>query len=187
MTVSGAINYVWSPSSSLNVSNNNIVDAFPIATETYTISGTDLNSCNSETTHTISVLPTPIISLSSSDDTLCIGSAVIFNAAGASQYSWQPSSTLNNNTGSTVSAMPNSTTIYTLTATDTNNCSVSQNIKIQVSFKSIVVLKYTSSLDLSKLRRQTIGNINIIILSYCPVLAGVIAQRTHSNFVRLWS
>ena len=145
LTVSGAINYVWSPSSSLNVSNNNIVDAFPIATETYTISGTDLNSCNSETTHTISVLPTPIISLSSSDDTLCIGSAVIFNAAGASQYSWQPSSTLNNNTGSTVSAMPNSTTIYTLTATDTNNCSVSQNIKIQVNPLPILTISPNST------------------------------------------
>jgi len=144
LTVSGAINYVWSPSSSLNVSSNNIVDAFPIATETYTISGTDLNSCNSETTHTISVLPTPIVSLSSSDDTLCIGSAVIFNAAGASQYSWQPSSTLNNNTGSTVSAMPNSTTIYTLTATDTNNCSVSQNIKIYVNPLPILTISPNS-------------------------------------------
>lgn len=45
ITASGASTYAWSPTTALDVSNTDVVNATPASTTTYTVTGTDLNGC----------------------------------------------------------------------------------------------------------------------------------------------
>ena len=124
--------YVWTPSNSLDTSSGNIVLANPSTSQTYTITGTDLNQCEGTIPFTVSVLPAPNVSITASEDTICIGNASILMANGAVSYNWTPSSSLNINTGVSVTASPTITTTYSVLGTSTNNCSALDTIMIHV-------------------------------------------------------
>lgn len=53
ITASGANTYAWTPTTGLNVSNLDLVNASPTTTTTYTVTGTDLNGCIGSTTSTV--------------------------------------------------------------------------------------------------------------------------------------
>ncbi|AEA43309.1 T9SS type A sorting domain-containing protein [Fluviicola taffensis] len=55
LTASGGTSYVWSPAGSLNSSTIQNVTATPGATQIYTVVGTDVNSCASNATFTVTV------------------------------------------------------------------------------------------------------------------------------------
>jgi len=57
--------YAWSPASSLNQSTGAVVSAFPSATTTYTVTGTDLSGCTSITTWTLNVNTPPTVTFNS--------------------------------------------------------------------------------------------------------------------------
>lgn len=69
----GAYQYSWTPSASLISANTNTPMAFPAVTTTYTITGTDIFGCNSDTsTFTLPVNPLPQVSVALNiPDTLC--------------------------------------------------------------------------------------------------------------------
>ncbi len=83
LLVSGANSYIWTPSTSLNTTVGNIVFANPSTSQTYTIVGTDLNQCEETISYSVSVLPTPNVSVTTSEDTICIGSSSNLMANGA--------------------------------------------------------------------------------------------------------
>jgi hypothetical protein len=91
------------------------------ATGVYTLSLSDSLSCNS-TQYTIAVVPSATALISSNQATSCAGSAVTLSASGLSSYIWQ-----NGKTTPTISVIPTITTIYTLTGSDANNCTVTQS------------------------------------------------------------
>ena len=55
--------------------------------------------------------------------TLCDGESVTLTISGASIYLWAPALGLNNTSGNSVVATPNTATTYIVTGTDINNCS----------------------------------------------------------------
>ena len=57
LTASGASNYTWSPSSSLNTSTGVTVTASPTVTTTYTVTGAGTNGCANTTMITVIVKP----------------------------------------------------------------------------------------------------------------------------------
>lgn len=76
LTASGALTYTWIPAGSLNSYTGAIVNARPLVTTTYTITGTDINGCTAKTTTAVHVNPKPIadftyspLSLSASNPT----------------------------------------------------------------------------------------------------------------------
>lgn len=88
-------------------------------TGTYMVAMTASNSSGPGNTYTQSVVvyPTPTITIASSVNTVCAGSAVTFTASGANSYSWAcPAS-------SVCSYTPASTTTYTFLGTTTQGCS----------------------------------------------------------------
>ncbi|MCF8298524.1 MAG: PKD domain-containing protein [Saprospiraceae bacterium] len=89
ITASGATQYMWSPSSGLNNSNSANIVASPITNSTYTVIGTDNNSCVNTTIAIINVNSLPQISFTH-DSVACINSNVVFNnnSMGANSFSW---------------------------------------------------------------------------------------------------
>ncbi|MBK9272402.1 MAG: hypothetical protein IPM48_12485 [Saprospiraceae bacterium] len=74
LTASGAISYSWAPATGLNMTTGATVMANPIATTTYTVTGTDVNGCTGTQSVTVSVNPSPqISSVTAVPNPICIG------------------------------------------------------------------------------------------------------------------
>ncbi|MDF2448156.1 MAG: hypothetical protein K0R26_660 [Bacteroidota bacterium] len=131
LNASGADTFSWSPSISLNASTGATVSANPTITTTYTISGTDLNGCLN--TSTVAAVVNPLPLLSSTNNTLCIGSSATLSVTGADSYTWNPGADLNTDLGSSVITTATVTSTYTVTATDLNGCVDSTTASIVVN------------------------------------------------------
>ena len=102
-----------------------------------TLTVTSTVPCTTSVTHPVNVNPLPAFHITPANPSICMGSSVICNAAptgsGSYNYQWSPSNGLSTTNGPTVTANPQSTTIYTVTATDPNGCSNTSSFTITVN------------------------------------------------------
>lgn len=76
--------------------------------------------CSDEVSFTVTFIPPPVISVSP-NDTICSGEAAVFTASSASSgmtYVWNPG----NLTGTSISVTPTTSTIYSVTGTNSFGC-----------------------------------------------------------------
>ena len=106
LTASGATSYTWSN----GVTTNTTLVSPTINPTSFTVTGST-NGCTNTAVSTISVIPSPIITVNSS--TICSGGTATLTATGATSYTW--SSGLSSTTGSIVTGNPSSTNVYTVT------------------------------------------------------------------------
>jgi len=110
LSASGGSKYLWSDGST-----KNSITVTPLSSTSYTVIVTSTFGCSDSSSIKITLLP--IIALTNSQ-TICSGSSSQLSASGGNSYSW--------NTGSTnniITVSPTSTTGYTVTVSDNNNCS----------------------------------------------------------------
>lgn len=117
---SGASSYTWDN----GVSNG--VSFTPTATNTYTVTGTDVNGCQNTDQVVVTVNALPTIS-GGPDQSICIGDAVTLSGSGGTSYTW------NNGVTDGVSFTPSSTMTYTVTGTDANGCSNTDQVVVAVN------------------------------------------------------
>jgi len=98
---------------------------------TYSVSVT-INGCTvSSNTIAVTVNPTPTITVNSS--AICNGSSTPLTVNGASTYTWSPATGLSSTNGTSVTANPSATTVYTINATDANGCVTSNTSTVTVN------------------------------------------------------
>jgi hypothetical protein len=117
----GAATYSWDN----NVTNGTAI--FPNASGTYSVTGTDANGCVNTDDVSIVVNNLPTVSAVASDSTICVGESITFNGQGAATYAWDNSVT----NGTAIS--PNASGTYTVTGTDANGCTNSDDVAIVVN------------------------------------------------------
>ncbi len=122
ITLSGAggISYTW---------NNGVVDGStftPTATTTYTVTGSDANTCTNTAQLTITVNPLPTINITG-NSILCTGDSTTLTASGGNTYVWNTTATT-----TAINVNPTTTTTYNVTGTDGNGCSNTNQITITV-------------------------------------------------------
>ncbi len=122
---SGASSYVWN----LGVTNN--VPFTPVATNTYTVTGTDANGCINTDQVTVTVNPFPNVD-AGADQTVCSGAMVTLNGSGATSYVWD------NGVTNGVAFTPASTATYTVTGTDGNGCVNTDQMTVTVNTLPII-------------------------------------------------
>jgi hypothetical protein len=129
-TING-ISYKWTPSAGLNAANiaNPMVNI--TASETYTVTVTDVNGCFSNDQIVVTVNTEPIIN-AGPDMVRLNASPLNLTATGAVNYTWSPPYGLSATFGSTVQASPTNTTTYTVTGVDVNGCSNTDEVIIFV-------------------------------------------------------
>jgi len=90
LTVSGAINYSWSPSTGLSSANSANPNAAPVATSIYTITGIDANGCSATINTSVVVDPLPVINIGPALTAGCAPVCVTFsnNAFSGGQCNW---------------------------------------------------------------------------------------------------
>lgn len=144
LSAAGAASYLWEPAESLNDPNIANPTASPAETTTYTVTGISADDCDAIETVTVVVLPPPPILQGDSVHVSCNGAAVQIAVSGANVYSWSPSEGLSNTTESTTTALPATTTTYTVTGAnacgeDAMDITVLVNeIQVSLSTDSIV-------------------------------------------------
>lgn len=110
LTGTGGVNYTW---------NNGITDGIPFnptTSQTYTVTGTDVNGCSNTDNVNITVYSNPTVN-AGIDQIVCVGDIVTLSALGATTYSW--SGGINNG----VPFTPNEgSEVYSVTGTDNNGC-----------------------------------------------------------------
>ncbi|MFC2176295.1 PKD domain-containing protein, partial [Bacteroidota bacterium] len=153
---SGAATYSWSPSADLN----NSTIANPIFSGTnatvLTVTGTDANNCVNTDDITLSINPLPVVD-AGPDGIICFGKTFQLNASGATTYSWSPSVGLDNSSIANPIFSGSNTTVFTVTGTDANNCTdtddatvtISQSVTADFTFSSVCEGDATSFTDLS--------------------------------------
>jgi hypothetical protein len=122
LTASGASTYFWNTGSA-----NAALTVSPSAATNYTVTGTAVNGCSNTQTVSVNVNALPVISISG-NNAVCNGSSTTLTAIGASTYSW--------NTGSTNNPLivaPTTSTAYTVTGTNANNCSNTATVNVTVN------------------------------------------------------
>jgi len=132
---SGAVSYVWN----LSVVNN--VPFTPGATQIYTVVGTDANGCQNSDQVTVTVNPPPTIG-AGVDQTICVGSSVTLSGTGGVSYSW------NYGVTNGVSFNPGvGTQTYTVTGTDANGCTNTDQVVINVLTVPVAGINSTDPLS----------------------------------------
>jgi gliding motility-associated-like protein len=115
--------------------NNGITNgvAFaPAATTTYTVTGTDANGCINTDQVLVTVNALPIVN-AGPDQTVCAGASVTLNGSGATTYTWD-----NAVTNGIAFVPPVGTTVYTVTGTNGNNCTNTDQVSVIVNPLPIV-------------------------------------------------
>ncbi len=114
LTANGATSYTWTGGLP---ANQNVTTPVLNSTTNYTVTGTDANGCSNTAVSTITVHPSPTVTVNS--PVICTGNSATLNAGGASTYTWTGGLPNGANVNTPVL---NSSTSYTVTGTDVNEC-----------------------------------------------------------------
>lgn len=112
LSVSGAVSYTWNTGAATAA-----VVLTPSATSVYSVLAIGANGCNGSTQQTVTVNALPVVSVTPSAATICVGQSASLTASGAASYTW--------NTGSNAASIVVNTTLtttYTVAGTDANGC-----------------------------------------------------------------
>lgn len=91
-----------------------------------------VGNCELSASREVEVLPDPVTSVNGSEFTICNGESIQLSASGGSAYSWFPTEGLSSATIANPVATPLSTTVYSVEITDSENCSVTRTIEVNV-------------------------------------------------------
>jgi len=122
ISVSSGESYQWSSGSCVTSQECSVS---PTINTTYTVT-VIASGCTNIDSVVVSVNPLPI-AFAGNDQTVCSGNNVTLIATGGSSYSWT------NGVSNNVAFAPDSTSTYTVTVTDENNCSNTDDVKITVN------------------------------------------------------
>ncbi len=128
----GGVSYVWSPATYLD--NPLIANPVctPLADITYTVTVTSANGCTDTDNIFVDKLP-PVPANAGADVSVCSGSSITMNATGGVSYVWSPATYLDNPFISNPICTPLTAITYTVTVTDANGCTGTDNVHVSVN------------------------------------------------------
>lgn len=121
LSVTGATNYSWSPSSGLSCTSCPNPIAKPSNSTQYVVKGSSGHGCISWDTVLVSI-QRPISVTAARPQTLCEGATVELSASGADIYLWTPPTGLDDPTSARPLATPTETTNYRVIGSDDKGC-----------------------------------------------------------------
>jgi gliding motility-associated-like protein len=165
LKATGASSYTWTPATNLSCTNcfnpqSRAADAIQ-----YVVTGTSTVGCENRDSVIVRVKKPFRISVSKGD-TLCVGESLQLNASGAENYSWSPTTGLNNSSIPNPIARPQATTLYQVVGFDSLNCfRDSLNIPVvvypypSITAKKDTVIRAGSSIILNPQLSSDVTNI----------------------------
>lgn len=151
LSASGAASFTWS--SGTATTNLSTYTDSPLSTSGYTLAGSNPNGCFASTVIVVPVNPLPIVNLSASVPSVCVGTSLTLQGSGtASSYSWSSGQT----TGS-ISVAPAATSVFTLSGFSTVGCEKTATILVTVGSFTPGITSSTAICDGNSIQLQTTG------------------------------
>ncbi|MBL7944085.1 MAG: T9SS type A sorting domain-containing protein, partial [Flavobacteriales bacterium] len=122
----GAESYVW---------GGGVTDGMgfvPVASNNYTVTGTDNNGCSNADVIFVEVVLIPVVEANASSPFVCLGNDVTLTGSGAATYNW------NNGVTDGEPFSPVLTATYTVVGIDENGCSGTDQITLEVYTPPVV-------------------------------------------------
>ncbi len=140
-----ANSYSWSGPASYTsaVQNPTINGILPAGSGNYTATAFFISNnytCNTTAVTNVSVIAIPPLTVTATNSNICIFQSTTLTASGAVNYTWTPPATLSSINGTTVSANPLVTTIYSITGADGNGCLKTNTITLVVNPLPIIAV-----------------------------------------------
>ncbi|MEJ7740606.1 MAG: gliding motility-associated C-terminal domain-containing protein [Chitinophagaceae bacterium] len=149
LTAGGGIQYEWSPSYGLAVTN--IANPFTTTDKTikYYVTVTGNNGCNAIDSVLVQIKAKSDFAISPANSSLCKGDSTRLTASGGDTYRWIGGST-GNSRSPFVIVSPSSTTVYTVEITETG-CNISDTVSstIRVNQPPSISLSKSNDIDCS--------------------------------------
>lgn len=121
LTANSAVTYTWLPGAIINSS----IVVSPSASVIYTL----LTGCSSNPTIAVNVNPIPVLNITPSANSICLGASASYTLAGASGYSLN----LVPVSGTIIALNPSVSTVYTIEGTSNFGCSAYQTFSLSVN------------------------------------------------------
>lgn len=104
----------------------------------YTVTVISSNGCELKASKTITRLPSPEISASATPEIVEEGQSVQLLASGLENYNWSPAETLSDPTIPNPVAIPFTSTTYSVSGKDVNNCKGKATVDVKVKGEAVV-------------------------------------------------
>lgn len=128
--------FSWSPATGLSSSTAANPTASPTTTTTYSVIVTDVSGCTATDQMIVNVNPLPIVS-AGPDRSICNGGSISIGGSPTgptgSTFIWSPAATLTGSNTANPTASPAVTTTYSVTVTDANGCTNTDDVIVTVS------------------------------------------------------
>jgi len=93
---------------------------------------TSTDGCSDTASHSINILPKPVINATAGAEFICLGNSTTLKAGGGTIYEWTPALGLNNPQAPEPVAAPETSTDYQVSVTDANGCKNTDEVSIRV-------------------------------------------------------
>lgn len=121
LQATGAVTYLWSPSTGLSCASCANPKASPAVTTQYIVTGTNSNGCADTGIVTVTINGLPNVS-AGTNKVICAGDSAQLQASGAASYVWTSASGLSCTSCVNPKASPAATTTYVVTGTNASGC-----------------------------------------------------------------
>ncbi len=144
---SGASTYAWTPSTGLTGANTATPVANPSTTQTYTVTGTDVNGCQNTDQVTVTVFPQPNVTASSTSPIIECQTAQL-TATGLVSYNWVNTAgadaTITTPNASTTNVGPLANATYAVAGLDANGCAGGTTVSVVVNPITVSIVNATT-------------------------------------------
>ena len=148
----------------------------------YYVTVTDDNACTDEVFVQIGSSPNPSAN-AGADVTICVGNSDQLSATGGVSCSWSPTAGLSNPNICNPVANPSSTTTYTVTVTDINSCTATDQVVVTVDPNTTLAVIPTFSSDNGSCNGSATANPSGGVPGYSYVWAGLSCPCSNTNTI----
>ena len=149
LRVSGGISYNWTPSANVsNINSDQPLVQVGLEKMKFKVEVTDIYTCKKMDSIEVDILPYPEFAASSSNRYICLGKTATLNASGGDQYTWTPSSFIDDPSKASPVASPNINTTYSVHIQD-NTCGFDSTINLDITVNPLPFIQAGKSNDIN--------------------------------------